>query len=75
MKNTDLSTLDVNQIQRRVYDESKDATRVYLVGGGSKTVNDGDIALEIQDPKMLAIGQATTAQRTAFTALEHKPFN
>lgn len=34
MRNTELSTLDISQIQRRTYEESKDATRVYLVGGG-----------------------------------------
>ena len=42
MKNTELSSLDISQIQRRIYDESKDATRVYLVGGGVN-INPDDV--------------------------------
>lgn len=48
MRNQELSSLDISQIQRRVYDESKDATRVYLVGGGVD-INPEDIKNALKD--------------------------
>ena len=39
-----------------------------VIGGSGKITNDGDIALEIQDPKMVVVGQVTAAQRNAFNS-------
>lgn len=36
-----------------------------VIGGPSKVVNDQDIALEIQDPKSLRLGNTDTSQRTS----------
>lgn len=48
MRNTELSTLDISQIQRRTYEESKDATRVYLVGGGVN-IDPEDVKAALQE--------------------------
>lgn len=48
MRNTELSSLDISQIQRRTYEESKDATRVYLVGGGV-SIDPQDVKSALQE--------------------------
>lgn len=48
MRNNELSSLDISQIQRRTYEESKDATRVFLVGGGVD-INPEDVKIALQE--------------------------